>query len=558
MQHQIKQQQLLLTISNGLGAFRIQQLASDYYWHTLLPALEEVFNSLSSDDEIIQMDKLEIDLGSITGNDFEQNQLPPLLGLKIREICKEKIFAHSSSEEIIRKSKPQHASAQWLFYMQHGYMPWDTIAVNEQWYGQVLESLAADFGSVTALRDMLALNPGITSRIVYQHPENFLVHLVEILTAKNQKDLPSVIHDLYLFFDFTGKRQILIRPTGKKEFEQGMWKEILNLVTGSGNNFSAAALSEKIILQHIERTHLLLPVGQKLLRRLKFISPVLSAIREKIVEEEKNAGGAAELYRNKKTKGQPGKKTGKEEMIGDETGLPPEKKEKRPSPLPGHITDDEKLNRDNIKKAHDDISHNQGRELDDKKENDASSKAGDQKDRLSEFDFSSIDRDGVFVQHAGVVLIHPFLSALFNRLRFIEANKFADGHSRQRAIHLIHFLATGKTTADEFELAVPKFLCGYPLDEPIQREIDLTKNEQSEAEDMLQAVIMQWDKIKNTSVAAFRESFLQRKGKLYTKDNAPYLQVEAHAIDLLLDYLPWTLSLVRLPWMKEMLHVEWR
>jgi hypothetical protein len=36
------------------------------------------------------------------------------------------------------------------------------------------------------------------------------------------------------------------------------------------------------------------------------------------------------------------------------------------------------------------------------------------------------------------------------------------------------------------------------------------------------------------------------------------LQVEGKALDILLDYLPWTLSIVKLPWMKKLLHIEWR
>ena len=36
------------------------------------------------------------------------------------------------------------------------------------------------------------------------------------------------------------------------------------------------------------------------------------------------------------------------------------------------------------------------------------------------------------------------------------------------------------------------------------------------------------------------------------------LRVEARTVDILLDQLPWGVSLVKLPWMDRLLRVEWR
>ena len=36
------------------------------------------------------------------------------------------------------------------------------------------------------------------------------------------------------------------------------------------------------------------------------------------------------------------------------------------------------------------------------------------------------------------------------------------------------------------------------------------------------------------------------------------LQVETRAVDVLLDQLPWGLSMIRTPWMHAMLNVDWR
>jgi hypothetical protein len=35
------------------------------------------------------------------------------------------------------------------------------------------------------------------------------------------------------------------------------------------------------------------------------------------------------------------------------------------------------------------------------------------------------------------------------------------------------------------------------------------------------------------------------------------LQVEQKAVDVLLNTLPWGIGVIKLPWMKEILHTEW-
>ncbi|OQP68334.1 contractile injection system tape measure protein [Niastella populi] len=168
------------------------------------------------------------------------------------------------------------------------------------------------------------------------------------------------------------------------------------------------------------------------------------------------------------------------------------------------------------------------------------------------------EEDGMFVQHAGLVLVHPFLRSLFSLCGLLGGKHFSNAASRQKAIYLLHYIATGATTAEEHELVIPKILCGYAIEEPVNTDIILTINELQEADDLLRAAISQWNILKNTSPDGLRQGFLQRNGKLYTKNEQLYIAVEKNAIDVLLDHLPWNLSLIRLPWWGEIIRVEWR
>jgi hypothetical protein len=156
------------------------------------------------------------------------------------------------------------------------------------------------------------------------------------------------------------------------------------------------------------------------------------------------------------------------------------------------------------------------------------------------------------------VLLHPFLNNLFRRLNLVSEGNFIDTTAHQKALYILNYLSTGKITADEHELVIAKVLCAYPLQETVDSEIKYSKEELDEADNLLMAAIQQWEILKNTTPSGLREGFLQRKGKLFTREDDLYLQVETSSIDVLLDHLPWNLGMVKLPWMNGILRVEWR
>ena len=171
---------------------------------------------------------------------------------------------------------------------------------------------------------------------------------------------------------------------------------------------------------------------------------------------------------------------------------------------------------------------------------------------------TGVDEEGIFVVHAGVVLIHTFLTSLFNRLQLLKGSNFIGKEAQQKAIYLVHYLSAGTTDAEEHELVVAKVLCEWPISLPVEKNIEVTEDELNEADNMLQAAIEQWPVLKNTSISGLREGFLQRNGKIFTKKEKMHLQVEANSLDVLLDQLPWNISMIKLPWMKSILRVDWR
>ncbi|HET6996192.1 MAG TPA: contractile injection system tape measure protein, partial [Chitinophagaceae bacterium] len=166
--------------------------------------------------------------------------------------------------------------------------------------------------------------------------------------------------------------------------------------------------------------------------------------------------------------------------------------------------------------------------------------------------------EGIYVDHAGLVLIHSFLPVLFSTLDLLDdKQQFIGEGSQTKAVHLLSFLACGKMNTAETELLFCKFLCGMPLKTAIAREVHLADNELEECEQLLRAVIQHWDVLKNTSTDGLREAFLSRKGKLDLGEETPVLYVEAKAHDVLLEKLPWGISYVQLPWIDKPFTTMW-
>jgi hypothetical protein len=163
----------------------------------------------------------------------------------------------------------------------------------------------------------------------------------------------------------------------------------------------------------------------------------------------------------------------------------------------------------------------------------------------------------IYVQNAGLILLHPFFSIFFTRLQLVEKGKFVSQSAACRAMHLLQYLVDGACEHEEHLLVLNKLLCNIPLQEPVPLLIEPLPEEMELADELFKVLFQQWDKMKNGTVEGFRQSFLQREGVLLRKEDHWVLKVEQRGYDLLLQTLPWAYGTIKLPWMKEMLYVEW-
>ncbi len=162
-----------------------------------------------------------------------------------------------------------------------------------------------------------------------------------------------------------------------------------------------------------------------------------------------------------------------------------------------------------------------------------------------------------YVDDAGLVLLAPFLPPFFETLGLVRDASFVDPEAHGRAVLLTRFLATGEADSAEPVLVLAARLCGWPVAEPLPRRFTPTPEESAEASELLASVIEHWAVLKNTSAEGLRHTFLLRDGKLEREPRQWHLTVDRRGVDVLLESLPWGLSIVSLPWMPTPLFVSW-
>jgi hypothetical protein len=163
-----------------------------------------------------------------------------------------------------------------------------------------------------------------------------------------------------------------------------------------------------------------------------------------------------------------------------------------------------------------------------------------------------------FVSNAGLVVLWPYLSKLFEMLSLTADNKFKDTDARIKAIFVMQYAVFGLTEFAEHELELNKLLTGIEAGIPLPLSVELDDNEKGVIDGLLGAVIQNWSKLGNTSIDGLRGNFLIRNGKLEEHEDFYQLTVEERAYDILLGSLPWSISTIKLSWMEKGIKVNWR
>lgn len=515
MTHIIRQQYLHVeltgTEAQGLA---LQRRLPELCHQWLTPALEQALTRCAPPTDHLYLEQVELDLGTVVLAQLEE-QLPTLVATALEHAIRAQMPGDRSPATTMEAGSAQQKSAQQsmidslLYFLETGSLPWHfrlpATSTLEQLLLASWQETATTEGDINGIRS--ALMPVLASARVRQRLIlHFSPHFLDVLLLRLSPAVYRVIQEIVTRLFNTD-----LSPGTISTFTQQLWQHGLAAIA-SGSVLSADQLVSAA-------WHTLLPtpeatvLGSIVKHHWPNVSGVAATVADQIEATASTAPPATDLSRS----------------VTPETGTMS----------------------DAIDNAVD--AGKSGGELDDRAAEVHWAEVSVQAVERSEEHPEA--RAGIYIENAGIVLLHPFLPQFFSLLEIAIDDALVQP---ERALCLLHFLATGQAAAPEYDLVLPKILCNLPLVTPVNTNLELTEAERAEANALLEAVIGHWEVLRNTSPDGLRGAFLLRPGKVALRDDGDWLlQVEASGVDILLDQLPWGVSIVKLPWMERMLWTEW-
>jgi len=166
--------------------------------------------------------------------------------------------------------------------------------------------------------------------------------------------------------------------------------------------------------------------------------------------------------------------------------------------------------------------------------------------------------EAIYIENSGIIILGPYIALLFERLGLVENQQLKNEDAAQKGMHILQYAITGKEYEEEQLLLLNKIVCGLDIHTPVEKKIQLLPEEKELVNGLLKAIISSWSVLKNTTVEGLRETFLCRSGRITIEEDRYVLTVAQKPFDMLLDQIPWSITKLKLTWMKKILEVLWR
>lgn len=527
-------------------AMAVKDNIDGFIKNELYPILEKEFSHFSSDQNtIIQIDRLEIELYKTDTNFTTNNRaIQADISVAIHKKIQEKLASVSQSgAKEIQFSSPEikHREA-FLYFLEKGEMPWWYQEETDTFFTESrLQAILNHEATLLQTERLLLHQPHAQLRLVKQFNDAQFLTLLNALFSdykSNQSSLQTTLPEWFQKQNSVVKHQLKI---GLVKFllnhkEQEFLRPLYESVSDELEADSKGSPTEKHLEEMKNRiADLTLRIPSlktaTLQRKIKDTFDKLH-----IILTENKAGKntkASEIEITKKTT--PPKAT--QENYSDSA-------EKQNDALSGSQPDFHLNLTEKIK--------NFLATTDDKNQMVPSVEKGSASKEKKQTEPAIIQQ---YIKNAGLIIVHPFLKNLMANCFLLDTENQLT--NPERAAHLLHFAATGMEHDYEYNMRFEKFICGIPLDMPLEREITLSTHEKSEVKSMLEAVLQHWTSLKSNSIDLLRHEFLQREGKLDTAGQNPKLIIERKTFDMLMDSIPWNISVVKIPWHQKIIYTEW-
>jgi hypothetical protein len=221
--HRIQRQILELAVGTIVDAPAVQQQLAASFWERTVPELEDVFDRAAGPDELLRLDRLELDLGTIGGGDWPSEFRKKLIAELARALARF-TAASQTQEDGLGGSRRAEPWRQFLFFLAHGRLPWWTTAPVGRWTDVLSTGSQADWN---ALREAVAADPRSRARLAYSVDDAFLERAI---------DRWSGLPDASRVLEHVTPAHLGTGP--QRRWRRGFWMLVLDWVAGRGGRSS--------------------------------------------------------------------------------------------------------------------------------------------------------------------------------------------------------------------------------------------------------------------------------------------------------------------------------
>ncbi len=225
--HIIKQTVLDFRYNGNADGF-VFQLEVKEWFDEFSPVLEQTLNSFTSNDEVIYVDQLEIEI-DLKADDWKE-QATQKIGRQFKDKLNLLNFVAVQSGSLQKKSHDQQFRDLFLFYLQKGYLSWEISGMSSSQWEEEIQHLisAADKEFATRLKDILSSSASAAQRLSQIIPFRSSVHLLSLLRKNNSVSQQQLLHDVLLLMKYAVTNLL-------NQLKQMVYQVYLQSVIAEGN-----------------------------------------------------------------------------------------------------------------------------------------------------------------------------------------------------------------------------------------------------------------------------------------------------------------------------------
>jgi len=589
-QHAIGRLVLEVQLPSRDDAFSLQQALSVRCNVELTPMLAQLLDSWADPDTLLQIDKLEVDLGSCNMKAL-QEELPGMVIAYLQKHFQDVAAAPSPElniQHMQRRPLTQGYFESWLYFMQHGVLPSTAVRwEQEEWEAGILTALATETSALKQCQELFAAHPYAVRRLVMQFSRSFVYNWVLAFSAGAYRQ-QLVMIDEWEAFVFSPRFVTVMKAQVAQQLLPGLTlpehsqyaTQVMEWLIGdiviAGKAISHPALLEQLVrlmgsvsqlpvrlltLERVTAAGVTMPVAvhEAAGAVAGRYSAELTMLRDtfSVTSDIKNGLADSRAKAQQETQ----ERLQRDQQLAASLRRKQEQDTAAKQPASSGVPSPEMADDSKVKdqRSSGEKTTEEARAITDQATVDSEQKHLSDTETGEGAVPAGLPEEGTvyYINNAGLILLHPYLSYCFDALELREGQQFKDEAAKHKAVQLIGYMAYGEEEIPEWDLVLPKILCGISPTEPVRRFVPLSEAEKDEANQLLSAVITHWNALGNTSPDGLRGNFLLREGKLEWKEDEWQLFVTQQAYDMLLNRLSWGFSVVGLSWMPWLIKTVW-